>query len=447
MRISSLVEQLGALDPDHRRAAANALMAAGAQAVEPLMAALRDPDSWYAHHGWYADHCAEVLQQIGDPAFWPLVDAVTNVTEPRAYNGRMSLVGEALKRLRVSDRNMFVPLLHHESRNVRSWTCSVFAAMGAGALPYVPAVLPLLADEDPHVRYSACGVFRRLPDESLSRLPALLPLLSDPVDFVRREARFVIRGIGWRVMSVLREIRRSPGTCRRHALIGLVETVGWGGLDPADRALLQRLIRIKIPHEVPESFAPDGQWYAIPTCDQAAVLDALHLSDPIPVTMRLGQAAASNGFLLDGKVGYVTPVLNGWTLAFVWGYEFEDTTVALSRRFGTTHGYINWDDYHGCGFATGWCVAENGTTIRYYLHQDDFYQTGPPLPAEHGYILPHEDPDASDDVDRCYAMDIAARISVDPRAIGPRTKVEGHPVLALTEAGRCDGVPRGVLPI
>ncbi|MFE9324194.1 hypothetical protein ACIHDR_11530 [Nocardia sp. NPDC052278] len=45
MRISSLVEQLRALDSGHRQAAANALVAAGALAVEPLVAVLRDSNN------------------------------------------------------------------------------------------------------------------------------------------------------------------------------------------------------------------------------------------------------------------------------------------------------------------------------------------------------------------------------------------------------------------
>src|SRR5436305_547010 len=129
----------------------------------------------------------------------------------------------------------------------------------------------------------------------------------------------------------------TTGPHRRHALAGLAEIVGWDGLDTADQALVQRLIRIKIPREVPEPFNPDGQWYAIPTRDQAAVLNALDLSDPMPVTMRFGQAAASSTYIQQGKVAYVTPVLDGWTLAFVWDGKFEDQAAALSRRFGTAH--------------------------------------------------------------------------------------------------------------
>lgn len=310
----------------------------------------------------------------------------------------------------------------------------------------VPAVLPLLGSEHPNVRYQAVRVVERLSDDRvLPLLPALLPLLTDPDDVVRRLARRALHRIRPRPLGPLRALRRSPGPYRRHALTGLAEVVGWSGLDADDQALVRRLIRIKTPRETPEPFEPDGQWYAVPTADQAAVLDAFDLSDPMPVTMRLGQAAASNGYVLGGRVGYVTPVLDGWTLVFVWDGEIEDRTVALSRRFGTAHGYVHWDDHHGSGFASGWCVAERGRIVRCYVHQDEAYEVGDPLPAEQGHLLPHHD--APYDADVCHAPVIAARISVGPTAIGPHTRVAGHPVMALTADGRDEGLLPGALPL
>ncbi len=183
------------------------------------------------------------------------------------------------------------------------------------------------------------------------------------------------------------------------------------------------------------------------------MLDALDLSDPMPVTMRLGQAAASNGYLSRRRVGYVTPALDGWTLAFVWdafrwGGEIEDRIAALSRRFGTAHGYLHWADYHGCGFASGWCVAEHGTIVRcYHYHGAGEWELGDPLPVEAGYRLPHQSPTAPDDADTCDALTVSARISIDPTAIGPHTRVEGQPVMALTADGRDHGVLPGALPV
>ncbi|WP_448317038.1 hypothetical protein [Streptomyces sp. CO7] len=71
-------------------------------------------------------------------------------------------------------------------------------------------------------------------------------------------------------------------------------------------------------------------------------------------------------------------------------------------------------------------------------------------PAESGFLLPHSEPDDADDatVDaHCYATDIAARLSVDPEALGPRTEVKGTGVIALTVCGLERGHPPGALCI
>ena len=93
-------------------------------------------------------------------------------------------------------------------------------------------------------------------------------------------------------------------------------------------------------------------------------------------------------------------------------------------------------------------------------------------PAEHGYLLPHEDgfPEGALDSldindtdafmrgyielkqqlnipDTCGAPEIAARMSVDPTALGTHTQVEGGAVLAMTECGRRYGYPPSALHI
>ncbi|MFF8511885.1 hypothetical protein ACF064_27790 [Streptomyces sp. NPDC015492] len=92
----------------------------------------------------------------------------------------------------------------------------------------------------------------------------------------------------------------------------------------------------------------------------------------------------------------------------------------------------------------------------------------PVHPAEAGYLLPRQDgfpDDAFDGVnpsdseaftaryhqvkeglripDTCYAHDIAARVSVDPGALGPHTSTSAHGVVALTACGREHGHPAG----
>jgi hypothetical protein len=121
---------------------------------------------------------------------------------------------------------------------------------------------------------------------------------------------------------------------------------------------------------------------------------------------------------------------------------------------------------------TAWCIAENGEIVRYYDAFEPEREIGPRHPAEDGYLPPHENgfpENAFDDVDpygheaflahyvrlkeelgipdTCVATMVAARASVDPSALGPHTRVEGHGVLALTACGREHGHPRGALSI
>ncbi|MEU8005616.1 hypothetical protein AB0B66_31035 [Catellatospora sp. NPDC049111] len=226
-----------------------------------------------------------------------------------------------------------------------------------------------------------------------------------------------------------------------------------------------------------------GTWLAIRTTDQAAVLAALDLSDPEPVTMRQGEAAwnrdhhsrtlASGDHRSHGRV-YVSPVIDGWTLVFgtspdlahtdpddrrAWAGRVQALCARLSARFGAAHLYGM-----SCGDSwTMWCLAEDGTVRRYYE-----VETGERLgehPAEDGYRLPDDDEglpaDAYDGIDPadleavmarrtelyerlalpevCYATEIAAQTSVDPSTFGPSTAVSGHAVLALTACGREHG--------
>ncbi|MEV6901858.1 hypothetical protein [Amycolatopsis sp. NPDC051372] len=268
----------------------------------------------------------------------------------------------------------------------------------------------------------------------------------------------------------------------REAALAVLATLG----EPFDPALL--------PAEQPLPLNACEFWYALPTTDQAAVLDAFGLSAPVPVTMRMGRLAWWYQRLNWGQdhgrcsVVYVSPVLNGWTLVFgepaedfhgtladgvedpydvkqMWADEAahrivrRDRCAALSRRFGATHLYLR---SHGDS-TTSWFIAEHGTVIRWYDLMVPEEQIGPPHPGEAGFRLPHEDnpwPDGSFDdnvrsyvgkelslkfhdryrqlqaeynlPDKCDADDIAARLSVDPRDLGPTTVVQGHGVLART---------------
>jgi hypothetical protein len=293
---------------------------------------------------------------------------------------------------------------------------------------------------------------------------------------------FSLRDLGPAEISAVREALSSLSL--REAAPAVLATLR----EPFDFAL--------VPQEKPLPLNACEFWYALPTGDQEAVLDAFGLSSPVPVTMRMGRLAwqyeGHRWWLDHGRcsVIYVSPVLDGWTLVFgepsedfhtrgtladgvedphgvkqMWANEAAKRTVrrercvALSRRFGAAHLYLK---SHGDS-TTSWFIAENGTVARWYDLMVPEEQIGPPHPGEAGFRLPHEEnpwPAGSfDDIllahvgkeaalrfrdryrqlqagynvpDKCNADDIAARVSVRPGDIGPSTVVKGHGVLALT---------------
>ncbi|MBO2450648.1 hypothetical protein J4573_26330 [Actinomadura barringtoniae] len=449
MEIQALLDGLADSDDEQVKAASAALVELGAAAVGPVLAVLCDESSAV---DWVTS--AVVLRGIGTPALGPLTEAIA--AAPTREVARRA--GWAFSGLQVDDLTAFLPALHH---------------------PH------------PRVRDNAAYVFQCRPEPALPYAAELLDLLDDPDDEVRQRTRWALEKLGPEVIPLLQDRRRTTrGASRRHALEALAAVGGPGVLDERDLAVVRRLIRLKMRREEPEPMHLCGSWFALPTGDQEAVLDAFDLGAAEPVTMRLGAAAwnhDSHAWDVDhGRCSrvYVSPRLDGWTLIF--GEPSDDAhrsepgtyeerraamlarCAALSLRFGTAHWYGMSD---GDGW-TGWCVAEGGQITRYYdVHEPD-EQLGPPHPAEAGLLLPHVEglPDEAFDgvdtgdphalfaayeaakikyavPDSCDAATFAARASVDPGSLGPHTRVEGHGVLALTGCGRERGHPRGALPI
>lgn len=442
---------------DRTRPARDLLVGQGAAAVAAVLDLLRDvgsPVDWTVP--------ADVLCRIGEPALLPLAEAAVSADSPEAARR----IVWTLARLEVGRPKAYVPLLGHAHAPVRSAALSAFQGEGAAA--------------------SAC-------------MEQLVPLLGDPEPEVRRRAVRVFKGIGTAAVPRLRRLRREPATgprIRAGVLEALAAVGGPAVLDSRDQEAWRRLTRIKRLGETPEGMHLCGSWYAVASADQEAVLAAFDLGDPEPVTLRTG-AAAWNHDCHDWERArphrrcaraYVSPALDGWTLVF--GDSSQDThrveaaddreqvlpdvvrgrCADLSRRFGAAHWYAM-----SCGDGwTAWCIAEAGEVVRHYdaFAAAEVGDEGPAHPAEAGYLLPHQDgipADAFDGVsftdteefvawcrrvkeehripDTCYARDIAARLSVDPGALGAHTRVAGTGVLALTACGRERGHPAGALPV
>ncbi|WP_404952696.1 HEAT repeat domain-containing protein [Streptomyces sp. 147326] len=439
------------------RSARDALVAEGAAVVGAVLEVLcdeRSPVDWTVS--------ADVLRRIGAPALLPLADASAAAESPEVARRTAWTLG----RLEVEDQGVYEQLLSHAHPRVRGNALYAFQSRGAEAARFADRLIPLLGDPEPEVRQRAVRAFS---------------------------------AIGAGAVPGLRRVRQEPATgtgIRSGALEALADIGGPAALGGADLEAWRRLARIKRLGEAPHGMHLCGSWYAVPTDDQDAVLNAFDLGEPEPVTLRAGEAAWNqdrHGWdrsLPHGACArvFVSPVLDGWTLVF--GDTSQDThridaaedaeevladvvrtrCIDLSRRFGAAHWYGM-----SCGDGwTAWCIAEVGEVVRHYdaFDAEEKGDEGPSHPCESGYLLPHEDgfpEDAFDGVDpsdsaafaahchalkveleipdTCYANDIAARLSVDPGALGADTGISGHGVLALTACGREHGHPAGALPV
>jgi hypothetical protein len=182
-------------------------------------------------------------------------------------------------------------------------------------------------------------------------------------------------------------------------------------------------------------------WLALPTGDQAAVLDAMDLTDPRPVAFEAAVAAVDDD-AHDPDHGYdrvfVTPELDGWTLVVgAWCDPTEPGMPALcerlSARFGQAQAYYFGAQCDG----SAWLVAENGRVLRRASFtgepEDGELTAGAPLPYE-AEVRAAVGDDEDEWEFRLWDMapGLAGALSVDPLAIGPHTRVRGRGVMART---------------
>ncbi|CCH30988.1 hypothetical protein ABZ816_01810 [Actinosynnema sp. NPDC047251] len=395
----------------------------------------------------------DALAAAGEAAFDPLVRVIAQGGPAATWRAE-----RAFHLLADVPLTRYAAVARHPSPAVRRCALWKLAMSGDAAVPVAEGLVPLLFPDAEDTAEDTAADTRKLVRSTFEHIgPGLVPAL--------RRAR-----------------RTAPGRHRRFLVETLVAVGGWDALDTADQAVVRRLIAVKRLTEEPARTHVCGSWYAVRTTDQSAVLAAFGLSDPMPVTMRLGQSAWNRDTHGSGEHrgcsrAYVSPAFSGWTLVFgrpLRHVEPSDRAVReLCARLSAEHGAAHWYG-QSCGDDwNAWCLAEDGEAVRYYdLHQRDAWFGGP-HPAEAGRYLPHEDSGLPEDwaegialtdtdalrarltrleqelglPEPCHTAGIAGRTSVDPASFGPDTPFTGHGVLALTSCGREHGGPPGVLEI
>ncbi|MFF5089434.1 HEAT repeat domain-containing protein [Streptomyces niveus] len=418
-------------DPDLREAARERLAARGKEAVGPLLDELLDETSPVPR--WDIEFV--LTKRIGPTAFDEVQAALAAATDEQSRRR----VSSVFVSFRAVDR--YVEALSHPSAEVRNSaacgvqnTCSV--AFGR--------------EPNPDVDYALV-------------IDALIPLLADPDPHVAQRAEWVLTMLGPGVEERMRDIRvQGPGNLRAQALTVLAAVGGEEALSAADRAAVERLIRIKGRDEPAQSLDTcSTSWIAVPTGDQQGVVELLGLYEARPATFALGLSVGGHDSHDGAEYGrvYVTPEVDGWTLVLgpwcnpVDPDRAEDVlrvVSELSRRYGRAQAYYFGEQ----GGGSGWLVAEGGTVVRrfgsYWDDDGARFTVGDPLPEERAAcieegVVPVGDPGADEDewtdLAAYLAPTLAGQLGVSPMDLGPHTTVRGVGAVALTPYAREHGRP------
>ncbi|WP_430792011.1 hypothetical protein [Actinoplanes sp. G11-F43] len=262
------------------------------------------------------------------------------------------------------------------------------------------------------------------------------------------------------LVPTLRRIRRQgPGRLRAAALEVLVNIVGEAGLDPADLAAAERLVRIKAPVEpfLNVSLCWDA-WICVRGGDQRGIMAALGLIPARPATFVLADTVVSDDIAGPGGLLFVTPQLNGWTVvAGGWcdpqsgerGAEVRRLVERLSERYGEAHAF-SLTEY---GDESDWLIARSGRTVRRYSETDPAWAIGQPLPVERRHLDASGTAGTPEQRDAfafaCTARTVAAEMSIDIVGGVRRSEatVDGLGMLAWTPGTTAAAIAPGAYQI
>ncbi|WP_405795722.1 hypothetical protein [Streptomyces sp. NBC_01506] len=376
-----------------------------------------------------------LAERIGPAAFDEVVAALAGATDEESRR-RLSRV---FSRFGAVDR--YVEALSHPSARIRG-----SAAYGI---------------------QSACSMaFGREPKPGVDYallIDALIPLLADPDPDVAQRAEWVLTMLGPGVEGRMRDVRvHGPAHLRSRALTVLAQVGGEEALSSADRAAVERLIRIKVLHEQAQPLDTcSTSWIAVPTGDQRGIVEQLGLFEVRPATFALGLSIGMHDTEDGAEYGrvYVTPEVDGWTLVLgPWcnpgnperAQDVLRLVTELSRRYGRAQAYYFGE--HGGG--SSWLVAQGGDVVRRFrspgTNDDAQFTVGEPLPEERAAcveegLTPVGDAGADDkewmELAGYLGTYLAQRLGVSPTDLGPHTTVRGVGAVALTPYAREHGRP------
>ncbi|MFJ2090979.1 HEAT repeat domain-containing protein [Streptomyces sp. NPDC087901] len=325
-----------------------------------------------------------------------------------------------------------------------------------------PQYVAALSHPMKEIRRQALWGLQNLGDSATAAVVDVIPFLDDADRYTRYQAEKTIRAIGRQSGPVLRGIRREgPAYLRRHALSALSLIGGEAEIDERDRRALERLVRIKVAEDIPESL-PEHRWLAVPGATYEGLFAAVGLHDRRPCTVSMGQAAMEDDVaLVAGPDGveravyrvFVTPELDGWRLVYAdtplgeMHWDVDDLLRRISAACGQAQ-YFFQDDHSD---SMVWALAVDGEVRRSYWRYGEPEWRGVPLDWEQPLGAdPDFDPDDDHEPNATQAssVDSAAReLSLDPTGVGEQTPMRGHGWLAVTEEGVGHGPFTGALRI
>ncbi|MEU5610174.1 hypothetical protein AB0H03_15805 [Streptomyces sparsogenes] len=202
-------------------------------------------------------------------------------------------------------------------------------------------------------------------------------------------------------------------------------------------------------------------WIAVPTGDQAGVMQMMGLVQLRPVTFAEAEEIIDedgHGGAEDNPDGmarvYVSPELDGWTLVIgPWcdpcDVERSDDVLRLCRDLSARYGQAQAYYYGAQRDGSAWLVAQDGIVLRRYCEtgeaENAYLTVGEPLPIERarreqlGLPAVWDEATESDQDEAKWkwaafdlAPEIAAALGVSPLKLTADMRVVGTGVVALT---------------